>query len=70
MFQEPVGDPRPVAAEAVHAATPNTGATFADDDWHQYGRTPYGQRYSPLTQITTAKTSPRSSPPGRSRPAT
>ncbi len=23
-----------------------------EGDWHQYGRTPYGQRYSPLAQIT------------------
>lgn len=31
-----------------------TGATFDDGDWRQYGRTPYGQRYSPLAQITPA----------------
>ena len=33
------------------AATPDLGGNVPDGDWHQYGRTPYGQRYSPLTQI-------------------
>ncbi|SMC58593.1 glucose/quinate/shikimate family membrane-bound PQQ-dependent dehydrogenase [Rhizobium sp. RU36D] len=28
------------------------GGNVPDGEWHQYGRTPYGQRYSPLTQIT------------------
>lgn len=28
------------------------GGNVADGEWHQYGRTPYGQRYSPLAQIT------------------
>ena len=37
--------------EAV-AATPDMGNTVPDGEWHQYGRTQYGQRYSPLTQIT------------------
>jgi quinoprotein glucose dehydrogenase len=27
------------------------GGKVPDGDWWQYGRTPYGQRYSPLTQI-------------------
>lgn len=35
------------------AAAPSLGGTVPDGDWHQYGRTPYGQRYSPLTQINT-----------------
>ena len=52
MFQEPSAINGQLSAEAV-TPNANTGATFADDDWHQYGRTPYGQRYSPLTQITT-----------------
>ncbi len=39
----------PVAASA---ATPDLGGTVPEGDWHQYGRTPYGQRYSPLAQIT------------------
>ncbi|MCF1471108.1 glucose/quinate/shikimate family membrane-bound PQQ-dependent dehydrogenase [Agrobacterium vitis] len=37
----------------VASATPSYGGDMADGEWHQYGRTPYGQRYSPLTQITT-----------------
>lgn len=36
----------------VVAATPDMGNPMPDGDWHQYGRTQYGQRYSPLTQIT------------------
>lgn len=34
------------------AATPDLGGNVPDGEWHQYGRTPYGQRYSPLAQIT------------------
>ncbi|MDR0253428.1 MAG: PQQ-binding-like beta-propeller repeat protein, partial [Brucellaceae bacterium] len=33
-------------------AAPDTGNAVPDGEWHQYGRTQYGQRYSPLTQIT------------------
>jgi quinoprotein glucose dehydrogenase len=33
------------------SATPAYGGNVPDGDWHQYGRTPYGQRYSPLTQV-------------------
>ncbi|TZG31755.1 glucose/quinate/shikimate family membrane-bound PQQ-dependent dehydrogenase [Agrobacterium sp. B1(2019)] len=33
------------------SATPVYGGDVPDGDWHQYGRTPYGQRYSPLTQV-------------------
>jgi len=29
------------------------GGSVPDSDWHQYGRTPYGQRYSPLDTINT-----------------
>ena len=36
------------------AGAPNLGDSVAASDWHHYGRTPFGQRYSPLTQITTA----------------
>ncbi|MEQ9347872.1 MAG: glucose/quinate/shikimate family membrane-bound PQQ-dependent dehydrogenase [Thalassospira sp.] len=32
-------------------SSPSYGGTVPDGDWHQYGRTPYGQRYSPLDQI-------------------
>ncbi|ERL54717.1 membrane-bound PQQ-dependent dehydrogenase, glucose/quinate/shikimate family [Psychrobacter aquaticus] len=31
----------------------SNGAQTADGEWSAYGRTDYGQRYSPLTQITT-----------------
>jgi len=33
------------------------GGEMPDGEWHQYGRTPYGQRYSPLAQITTENVS-------------
>lgn len=33
-------------------AAADLGGTVPDGEWHQYGRTPYGQRYSPLAQIT------------------
>lgn len=36
----------------VVAAAPDMGNAVPDGEWHQYGRTQYGQRYSPLTQIT------------------
>ncbi|MBU4155219.1 MAG: glucose/quinate/shikimate family membrane-bound PQQ-dependent dehydrogenase [Alphaproteobacteria bacterium] len=32
---------------------PSYGGDVPDGEWHQYGRTPYGQRYSPLAEITT-----------------
>lgn len=32
-------------------STPDLGGDVPAGDWHQYGRTPYGQRYSPLDQI-------------------
>ncbi|AHG65974.1 quinoprotein glucose dehydrogenase [Advenella mimigardefordensis DPN7] len=40
--------------DAVVSAEPDMGnnATTGDNDWHAYGRTGYGQRYSPLSQIT------------------
>ncbi|WP_315923816.1 glucose/quinate/shikimate family membrane-bound PQQ-dependent dehydrogenase [Mesorhizobium sp. SP-1A] len=34
------------------AATPNLGGDFPAGEWHFYGRTQFGQRYSPLDQIT------------------
>ncbi|SCB60901.1 quinoprotein glucose dehydrogenase [Rhizobium aethiopicum] len=34
------------------AASPVVGGSVPDGEWHQYGRTPFGQRYSPLDQIT------------------
>ncbi|QGJ73457.1 glucose/quinate/shikimate family membrane-bound PQQ-dependent dehydrogenase [Sinorhizobium meliloti] len=33
------------------AANANLGGNVPPDEWHQYGRTPFGQRYSPLDQI-------------------
>ena len=40
-------------SKEVLVAAPDLGGDVPDADWHQYGRTPYGQRYSPLKQITT-----------------
>ena len=34
------------------SASPAMGGSVPDGEWHQYGRTPFGQRYSPLDQIT------------------
>ncbi|WP_434729948.1 glucose/quinate/shikimate family membrane-bound PQQ-dependent dehydrogenase [Rhizobium binae] len=34
------------------AVNPAFGGSVPDGEWHQYGRTPFGQRYSPLDQIT------------------
>lgn len=36
----------------VVAASPPLGGSVPPGEWHQYGRTPFGQRYSPLKQIT------------------
>jgi quinoprotein glucose dehydrogenase len=33
------------------AAAPDLGGNVPPGEWHQYGRTPYGQRYSPLDQV-------------------
>ncbi|MCR4264706.1 glucose/quinate/shikimate family membrane-bound PQQ-dependent dehydrogenase [Nitratireductor sp. ZSWI3] len=41
-----------LASEAV-AGSADLGGDVAEGEWHQYGRTPFGQRYSPLTQIDT-----------------
>jgi quinoprotein glucose dehydrogenase len=38
------------AAESV--SEPEDSASQPAEDWHDYGRTQFGQRYSPLTQIT------------------
>lgn len=38
---------------AAMNATPALGGDVPPGEWHQYGRTPYGQRYSPLDQINT-----------------
>lgn len=54
------GDPYDIAGtlpmEKV-TAEPDLGGQMPDGEWHFYGRTPYGQRYSPLDQITTQNVS-------------
>ncbi|PWE55604.1 membrane-bound PQQ-dependent dehydrogenase, glucose/quinate/shikimate family [Metarhizobium album] len=48
-------DPHDMAGDLPQqtaATTVSFGGDVPDGEWHQYGRTPYGQRYSPLTQIT------------------
>lgn len=50
-----MGDPKQITgdlSEEVITSEPDLGGNVPADDWHQYGRTPYGQRYSPLKQIT------------------
>ncbi|MBX5222470.1 glucose/quinate/shikimate family membrane-bound PQQ-dependent dehydrogenase [Rhizobium sp. NLR8a] len=47
-------DPHDLAGDLpkdAAAATPALGGNVPDGEWHQYGRTPFGQRYSPLDQI-------------------
>ncbi|RTL92317.1 MAG: glucose/quinate/shikimate family membrane-bound PQQ-dependent dehydrogenase [Hyphomicrobiales bacterium] len=48
-------DPKDIAGtlgtEKVATAA-NLGGDMPDGEWHFYGRTPFGQRYSPLDQIT------------------
>lgn len=49
-------DPHDVAGSLptdVVNATPALGGNVPSGEWHQYGRTQYGQRYSPLDQINT-----------------
>jgi len=51
MFQ----DPHDLSGELPDAVTKTAAAsTVPDGEWHQYGRTPLGQRWSPLDQITPA----------------
>ncbi|WP_027685445.1 glucose/quinate/shikimate family membrane-bound PQQ-dependent dehydrogenase [Rhizobium leguminosarum] len=48
-------DPHDLAGELPKdtvATNPAFGGSVPDGEWHQYGRTPFGQRYSPLDQIT------------------
>jgi quinoprotein glucose dehydrogenase len=50
MFFDPYDQSGDLPAQSV-AAAPPLGGNVPDGDWHQYGRTPFGQRYSPLYQI-------------------
>ncbi|PTE21939.1 membrane-bound PQQ-dependent dehydrogenase, glucose/quinate/shikimate family [Cereibacter changlensis JA139] len=50
MTQDPADISGSLPVEVV-SADPDLGPTAGDEEWHQYGRTQYGQRYSPLQQI-------------------
>jgi quinoprotein glucose dehydrogenase len=50
MFFDPLDQSGTLTEDKV-AAAPALGGNVPDGEWHQYGRTPYGQRYSPLDQI-------------------
>ena len=54
-FYSMTADPKDIAGtlgtEKVTAAA-NLGGDMPAGEWHFYGRTPFGQRYSPLDQIT------------------
>ncbi|WP_224767540.1 glucose/quinate/shikimate family membrane-bound PQQ-dependent dehydrogenase [Paracoccus yeei] len=53
MVQDPHGTDGTLNAEPRTEA-PALGNDVPPEEWHQYGRTNFGQRYSPLDQITTA----------------
>lgn len=44
--------PGPVANQSQGANSPQANQTVAPGEWHAYGRTGRGQRYSPLDEIT------------------
>ena len=49
-------DPHDIAGTLptdIANASPALGGNVPAGEWHQYGRTPFGQRYSPLDQINT-----------------
>ncbi|MDK1384718.1 glucose/quinate/shikimate family membrane-bound PQQ-dependent dehydrogenase [Sinorhizobium sp. 8-89] len=50
MTQDPHDIRGELPSDAV-AANANLGGDVPPGEWHQYGRTPFGQRYSPLDQI-------------------
>jgi quinoprotein glucose dehydrogenase len=53
MFNDPQDNSGKLSEEVVNAE-PDLGKNdVSEGDWHQYGNTPYGQRYSPLQQINT-----------------
>lgn len=51
LTQDPYDRSGKIAIQTATAA-PSYGSDIAGGEWHQYGRTPYGQRYSPLSEIT------------------
>jgi quinoprotein glucose dehydrogenase len=53
MFQKPHEIDGSLSAAAVTPRA-NLGGNVPPEDWHQYGRTANGHRYSPLDQITPA----------------
>ncbi len=50
MFFDPYDQSGELPTDSV-AAAPPLGGNVPDGEWHQYGRTAFGQRYSPLDQI-------------------
>ena len=56
MSQDPLEIAGALPTDVVSAA-PALGGDVPDGEWHQYGRTPFGQRYSPLTGINTENVS-------------
>lgn len=52
-------DPYDIAGRLPDGAAEKVafGGSVPDSDWHQYGRTPFGQRFSPLADITPANVS-------------
>jgi quinoprotein glucose dehydrogenase len=52
MSQDPLEIAGALPTDVVSTA-PAFGGDVPDGEWHQYGRTPFGQRYSPLTGINT-----------------
>ncbi|MFT4148553.1 MAG: glucose/quinate/shikimate family membrane-bound PQQ-dependent dehydrogenase [Paracoccaceae bacterium] len=53
MFQEPSRIAGTLPTDIINPE-PNTGNEAGAGEWHQYGRTNFGQRWSPLDQITPA----------------
>ena len=56
MTQDPHDRAGTLPTDIVNA-TPALGGNVPAGEWHQYGRTQYGQRYSPLDQINTENVS-------------
>jgi len=56
MTQDPLETVGSLPTEIVNA-NPALGGDVPPAEWHQYGRTPFGQRYSPLADINTENVS-------------